>query len=132
SEFQRFLYSHYFLGGLRQGIGVLLPALILGAVYQQYDIGMIASIGAACVAVMDQAGSPRRHTINIMLGALLLSTVTSAITGFATSYPALIWLVVPILCFLFSMLTVYGKQGGLLGFACLLIMTLTLRTPLQT
>src|SRR3546814_1680648 len=29
------------------------------------------------------------------------------------------------------MFTVFGKQGGQLGFACLLIMTLTMRVPLD-
>src|SRR3546814_12878309 len=92
---------------------------------------MIAAIGAACVAVLDQPGGPRRYGVNGMLAALLLGSITAAVTGLAGSHPVLIWLAVPILCFVFSMFTVFGKQGGLLGFACLLIMTLTLRTPLS-
>src|SRR3546814_17319385 len=65
-----------------------------------------------------------------MLAAILLGSLTAFITGMASSHSLLIWLVVPLLCFLFSMFTVFGKQGGLLGFACLLIMVLTLREPL--
>jgi uncharacterized membrane protein YccC len=129
-QLQRFFYSHYFFGGLRQAGGVLLPALVLAGLLQLYTIGMVAAIGAACVAVLDQPGGPRRYGINGMLAALLLGSITTAITGLATDHAALIWLLVPTLCFVFSMFTVFGKQGGLLGFACLLMMTLTMRTPL--
>ncbi len=129
-QLQRFLYSHYFFGGLRQAIGVLLPALILVGFFHMYSVGMIAAIGAACVAIIDQPGGPRRYGTNGMLAAILLGSLTAAVTGLASSHSLLIWLVVPCLCFLFSMFTVFGKQGGLLGFACLLIMTLTMRVPL--
>ncbi|AEC20446.1 hypothetical protein PT7_1906 [Pusillimonas sp. T7-7] len=129
-QLQRFFYSHYFSGGLRQAVGVLLPALILAGVFQMHAIGMIAAIGAACVAIIDQPGGPRRYGTNGMLAAILLGSLTAFITGLASSHSLLIWLVVPLLCFLFSMFTVFGKQGGLLGFACLLIMALTMREPL--
>lgn len=132
AQFQRFIYSHYFFGGLRQAVGVLLPALILIGALQWYATGMIAAVGAACVAVLDQPGGPRRYGTNGMLAALLLGSLTVAASGLASGHPVMVWLVVPLLCFLFSMFTVFGKQGGLLGFACLLIMTLTMRTPLST
>jgi uncharacterized membrane protein YccC len=130
-QLQRFFYSHYFSGGLRQAIGVLLPALLLGGVLQLYSIGMVTAVGAACVATLDQPGGPRRYGTNTMLGALFLGTLTAALTGLASSHPAAIWLLVPILVFIFSMFSVYGRLGGLLGFACLLIMVLTMRTPLS-
>jgi len=131
-QLQRFFYSHYFFGGLRQAVGVLLPALVLSGLFQMYLIGIIASIGAACVAVIDQPGGPRRYGRNGMLAAILLGSACALLTGFASSHSLLIWLVVPILAFTFSMFAVFGKQGGLLGFACLLIMTLTMRAPLAT
>ncbi|NGM87307.1 FUSC family protein [Parapusillimonas sp. SGNA-6] len=129
-QMQRFFYSHYFLGGLRQAAGVLLPALVVAGVYHQYSIGMVAAIGAACVAILDQPGGPRRYGTNGMLAAILMGSLTAAVTGLASSHAGLMFVVIPALCFLFSMLTVFGKQGGLLGFACLLLMTLTMRTPL--
>lgn len=130
-QLQRFFYSHYFLGGLRQAVGVLLPALIMIGVFQLYSAGMIAAIGAACVAIIDQPGGPRRYGTNGMLAAILLGSLTTAITGLASSHGLLMLITVPALCFVFSMFTVFGKQGGLLGFACLLIMTLTMRVPLS-
>jgi uncharacterized membrane protein YccC len=131
-QLQRFFYSHYFFGGLRQAVGVLLPALVLSGLFQMYLIGIIASIGAACVAVIDQPGGPRRYGRNGMLAAILLGSACALLTGFASSHSLLIWLAVPMLAFIFSMFAVFGKQGGLLGFACLLIMTLTMRAPLAT
>ncbi|HEX7387768.1 MAG TPA: FUSC family membrane protein [Castellaniella sp.] len=130
SQLQRFFYSHYFFGGLRQSVGVLLPALVLWGIFSWVSGGFIAAVGAGCVAILDQPGGPRRYGINGMVAALCLCSVTTAITGLASSYALAIWVVVPALCFAFSMLTVYGKHGGLLGFACLLIMTLTMRTPM--
>ncbi|MER1939675.1 FUSC family membrane protein [Castellaniella sp. FW104-16D08] len=129
-QLQRFFYSHYFFGGLRQASGVLLPALVLTMLWGSVTTGFVAAVGAACVAILDQPGGPRRYGINGMFAALCLGSLTTAVTGLAASHTLLIWLVIPALCFAFSMLTVYGKHGGLLGFACLLIMTLTLRTPL--
>ncbi|MFC4296932.1 FUSC family membrane protein [Castellaniella hirudinis] len=130
SQLQRFFYSHYFFGGLRQATGVLLPALVLSGLFGWHAAGFVAAVGAACVAILDQPGGPRRYGINGMFAALCLGSATTALTGLASSHLLAIWLLVPALCFGFSMLTVYGKHGGLLGFACLLIMTLTLRTPL--
>ncbi|MFT0532945.1 FUSC family membrane protein [Castellaniella hirudinis] len=131
-QWQRFFYSHHFFGGLRQAVGVLLPALVLSGLLGWMADGFVAAVGAACVAILDQPGGPRRYGINGMFAALCLGSLTTAVTGLAASHTLLIWLAVPALCFGFSMLTVYGKHGGLLGFACLLIMTLTLRTPLTS
>lgn len=128
---QRFIYSHYLLGGLRQSLGVLLPVTILGGFFKLYDIGVVISMGALCVAIVDQPGGPRRYRSNEMLGAAALGTFTVFITGLSSSSPLLIWLLVPILSFVYSMLNVFGKRGGLIGFACLLLMALTLRFPMS-
>ena len=130
-QLQRFIYSHYLLGGLRQSIGVLLPVIILGGLFKLYDIGVVASMGAMSVAIVDQPGGPRRYRSNEMLGSAALGTLTVFITGLSSSSPLLIWLLVPLLSFSYSMLTVFGKRGGLIGFACLLLMTLTLRYPMS-
>jgi uncharacterized membrane protein YccC len=129
-QLQRFFYSHYFYGGLRKSIGTLLPVILLGGVFNQYEIGTIAAMGALCVGIIDQPGGPRRFRTNEMLGGIVLGAATVIITGMASSSPLAIWLVVPALCFLFSMFTVFGRRGGLIGFACLLLMTLTMHTPL--
>jgi uncharacterized membrane protein YccC len=131
ASIRRFLYSHYFFGGVRQGVGMLLPVLVLGGLFGSYTTGLVATFGAQCLAIIDQPGGPQRHRTNEMLGGAALGTVTVIITGLASTNPILIWLVVIAQCFVYSMFTVFGKRGGLIGFAGLLLMTLTMHSPLQ-
>lgn len=131
ASLRRFLYSHYFFGGVRQAIGMLLPVMLLGGIFGYYTTGLVATFGAQCVAIIDQPGGPQRHRTNEMLGATVLGTLTVVITGLASSHPVLIWFAVIAQCFFFSMFSVFGKRGGLIGFAGLLLMTLTMHSPMQ-
>jgi len=126
----RFLYSHYFFGGVRQGIGMLLPVLVIGTLFGDYRMGLVATFGAQCLAIIDQPGGPQRHRTNEMIGGVLLATMTVTITGAASTYPLLLWLAIVAQCFLFSMFSVFGKRGGMIGFGGLLIMTLTMQSPM--
>lgn len=127
----RFFHSHYLLAGLRQSLGVLLPVVVLGGIFKLYSLAIIMAMGAMCVAIVDQAGGPRRFRTNEMLGAAILGTFTVFITGLSSSSSLAIWVLVPTLGFSYSMLNVYGKRGGLIAFACLLLMVLTLRYPMS-
>ncbi|NLY27512.1 MAG: FUSC family protein [Alcaligenaceae bacterium] len=129
-QLQRFIFSHHFFSGVRQAVGVLALPIAFLLFFHNLHAGMVAAFGAACVAIIDQPGGPRRYGTNGMLAAILLGSLTVALTGLASSSTFAILLLVPVLCFFFSMFTVFGKQGGLLGFACLLVMTLTMRIPL--
>lgn len=126
----RFLYSHYFFGGVRQGVGMLLPVLVIGTLFGDYIMGLVATFGAQCLAIIDQPGGPQRHRTNEMIGGVLMATMTVTITGAASSYPILLWLAIICQCFLFSMFSVFGKRGGMFGFGGLLIMTLTMQAPM--
>ena len=129
-QLQRFIYGHHLFGGLRQSIGVLLPAIILGGIFKFYEIGIVASMGAFCVAIIDQPGGPRRYRVNEMLVGAILGTFTAFITGLSTSSVLLLWIIIPTLSFFYSMLNVFGKRVGLIGFACLLLMALNMRAPM--
>lgn len=126
----RFLYSHYFFGGVRQGVGMLLPVLIIGGLFGQYSFGLVATFGAQCLAIIDQPGGPQRHRTNEMLGGALLATFAVTITGSVSTYPLLLWLAIICQTFVFSMFSVFGRRGGLIGFGGLLIMTLTMHSPM--
>ena len=130
TSLRNFFYSQYFFGGVRQGVGMLLPVIVLGGVFGYYQIGLVATFGAQCLAIIDQPGGPKRHRSNEMLGGAVLGVLTVCITGFASTHPILLWIAVVAQCFVFSMFTVYGKRGGLIGFAGLLLMTLTMHQPL--
>ncbi|MDN3987715.1 FUSC family protein [Zwartia vadi] len=129
SQVQRFIFSHHLYSGVRRTAGTLLPVTILGGVFGWYAAGLVATFGALCVAFIDQPG-PHENRLWEMLGGTLLSTLTVAITGLASNYPLLLWLAVIVQCFGYSMLSVYGKKGGLIGFACLLLMTVTMHEAL--
>ena len=131
NQLRRFLYSHHFYSGIRRAAGTLLPIMILGGLFGWYAQGLVATFGALCVAFIDQPG-PHEHRAREMLGGALLGAITVAITGLAGSHPLLIWFAVIGQCFFFSMLSVYGKKGGQIGFACLLLMTVTMHSPLTT
>jgi uncharacterized membrane protein YccC len=132
ANLRRFIYSHYFFGGVRQGVGMLLPVLILGVLFGDYTLGLVATFGAQCVAIIDQPGGPQRHRTNEMFGGVVLATLTVCITGFASTHRLALWVVVIAQCFFYSLFTVYGKRGGLIGFAGLLVMALTMHSPLPT
>lgn len=131
NHIQRFIYSHHFYSGIRRAAGTLLPIMVLGGLFGWYSAGLVATFGALCVAFIDQPG-PHEHRGREMLGGAMLGAVTVTITGLASSHPLLIWFAVIGQCFFFSMLSVYGKKGGQIGFACLLLMTVTMHSPLTT
>ncbi len=129
-DIQRFLYSHYLMTGVRQAVGALTPAVVIVASGHSYSTGLTMTIGALCVAIVDQAGGVGKPARNGMLLAMALSVISALLTGLVSPHFTLMWLVIPILTFLFSMLSVYGARGALLGFVSLLIMTLTMRSPM--
>ncbi|MDP4909246.1 MAG: FUSC family protein [Burkholderiaceae bacterium] len=130
SQLQRFIYSHHLYSGIRRAAGTLLPVTILGGIFGLYTTGLVATFGALCVAFIDQPG-PHENRRWEMLGGTLLSTLTVAITSLAFNYPLLLWLAIIGQCFAYSMLSVYGKKGGQIGFACLLLMTVTMHEALE-
>ncbi|HEX7748938.1 MAG TPA: FUSC family membrane protein [Bordetella sp.] len=126
---RRFLYGHYFFGGIRQAVGMLLPA-ILGSFFGHFALGIVATLGALCLAIIDQPGGPQRHLPGEMLAGAFICTASVAVTGLASTHPALLWLAVIAQCFFLSMFTVFGRRGSLMAFGGLLLMTLTMHTPM--
>ena len=129
-QLQRFLFGHHFYSGIRRAAGALLPVLVLGLGFNLFAEGLVASFGALCIAFIDQPG-PHQNRLGEMLRGALLSSLAVIITGLAS---ANIWaesIAVVAQCFGFSLLSVYGKKGTLIGFACLLLMTVTLHSPLS-
>ena len=124
---RRFIYSHYLYGGIRQSLGVVLPPFLLIGVFGEPIVGMAAAFGALCVSIIDQPG-PHQHRLNGMLGCAVLGTLASLLTGVANSWPALLLAVVVVQTFVFGLFSAFGRKGGLVGFACLLLMTLTMHT----
>ena len=126
----KFLYSPNFFYAVRKAIGVLLPVVIFLGIFQKYNEGMAFAAGALCIALIDQPGGTKKSRFNEMLAGLIMGNLAALITGLANPYPPLVLLVICAQVFFFSMLSVYGVRGGFIGFGCMLIMMLTLSTPL--
>ena len=123
-EIKTFLFSQYFSEGLRITFGVLLPSL---AFFQldQLEVGLTISLGAVCVSIADNQG-PINHKRNGMLFCSIFVFLTTLLTGLINKYPILLGLEIIILCFFYSMFSVYGNRASSIGTAALLVMILSI------
>lgn len=123
-EIKSFIFSQYFSDGLRITFGVLLPSVIF---YQLglLSIGLTVSLGALCVSIADNPG-PVVHKRNGMLFCNLFAFLTALLTGMINQNPILIGLEIVILCFFYSMFSVYGNRASSVGTAALIIMVFTI------
>lgn len=123
-ELKTFIFSQYFSEGLRITFGVLLPSLVFFHL-NQLSIGLTLSLGAVCVSIADNQG-PISHKRNGMFFCLIFVFLTSLFTGFVNHYPVLVAFEIVILCFVYSMFSVYGNRASSIGTAALLVMILSI------
>lgn len=129
TRLQRFIYSHHFVSGVRRGLGVMLGFALVAWFEGDSNAGLIAALGALCVAIIDQPG-PFGHRIREMTGGLVISALAVSLTGLASSHPVLLLVSVVSQTFLFSMFAVFGKRGAVIGTGCLIVTVATMHTPL--
>ncbi|MDO5678827.1 MAG: FUSC family membrane protein [Pelistega sp.] len=110
----------------RQGFGVLLPIIIFIGILDMREIGFAFAAGALAIALVDQPGGTRRFRRKEMFFTLVAGNLAALVTALARPFPEILWLVLSAQVFAFSMLSVFGKRGGLVGFCCLLMMVLSL------
>ncbi|MFW8565531.1 FUSC family membrane protein [Orrella sp. 11846] len=130
NRLQRFIYSHYFVSALRRAGGVLLAFIIVGFIADSATQGMMGALGAVCVALIDQPG-PLGQRVTTMIGGTILTGLTVAVTGYANPYHFILYAAVVAQAFFFSMLSVFGKRGAIVGTACLVLTVVTMHTPLS-
>lgn len=128
-EYRRFIYSHYLADGVRITAGVLLPSLIL-SYFNQLQLGIFISLGALCVSITDNPG-PIHHRRNGLLICCGIVFLVSLLVGFSLPVKWLFMLVLPVLCFFFSMIGVYGARATSIGIAALLVMVMISHEGLQ-
>jgi uncharacterized membrane protein (TIGR01666 family) len=124
STYRSFINSHYLSEGLRITLGLCLPAIILGYFHDPAE-GITISLGASCVIMVDNAG-PIHHRRNAMLLCTAAIFVTALLTGLFTFSAVLLGIFIAILCFVASMLGVYGSRSGSLGLAAMFVMVLNI------
>ncbi len=123
-EIKSFIFSQYFSDGLRITFGVLLPSLVFYNI-NLLSTGLTISLGALCVSIADNAG-PVVHKRNGMLFCNLFVFLTAILTGLINWSPVLIGLEIMVLCFFYSMFSVYGNRASSIGTAALIIMILSI------
>jgi uncharacterized membrane protein (TIGR01666 family) len=122
-EYKNFINSHYLSEGARITAGIVLPSVVLGY-FHLLSTGVVFSIGAMAVGLADTIG-PIHHRINGMKACLISSFLVSLFIGMVAPYPILLGLLLVCVCFIFSMIGVYGSRANSIGTAVLLIMVLS-------
>jgi len=123
-ELKNFIFSQYFTDGLRITFGVVLPPLLF-AQAGHLETGIIVSLGAITTSIPDNPG-PVIHKRNGMLASIFFMILTAFLTGLINQHPTLLVIEIFLLCFFFSMFTVFGNRASSIGTGVLIIMILTI------
>jgi uncharacterized membrane protein (TIGR01666 family) len=126
-EVHSFFYSQAFSDGLRSTIAILIPALI-GSYTNNFELGITVSLGAMLVSLTDSPG-PLLHKKNGMLFCTFFVFLVAIITSAARTNTIAMGLEIAFVTFLFSMFTVYGNRAIGVGNAAILVMILTMDSP---
>jgi len=128
-EYRSFINSHYVSEGIRITIGLTLPAILL-SYFHQLAAGIVISLGASCVIMVDNAG-PIHHRRNAMFICDGIIFFVALATGFANHSPIILGVLISLFCFSFSMIGVYGSRASSIGLAALFVMVLNIDRNLQ-
>ncbi|MDE3022491.1 MAG: FUSC family protein [Pseudomonadota bacterium] len=120
----RFFYGPRFQGALRATIGGLVPAFCFGFL-GHLNAGISLSVGAVAASFADLP-SALRYKRKEMLACAFSMFLTVWITGLASSFEPLMWVVVVSMSFFFSLFAAYGIRINSIGFAALLVMVLSM------
>jgi uncharacterized membrane protein (TIGR01666 family) len=121
-QYRSFISSHYVSEGLRITTAILVPVLLF-AYFDLLAIGLTIGLGALCVSITDNPG-PIHHRRNGLLVCNLLIFVVALITGMVEPFHWLFMIVLPVCCFVFSMIGVYGARATSIGMAGLFVLVL--------
>jgi len=128
-EIQYFFYSQAFADGFRTAFAVLLPAL-LGNYLDFFETGLTISLGAMCVSLVDAPG-PIIHRKNALFITSALVFAVAGITSLARLNVYTMGIEIVLVSFFFSMFNVYGNRATSVGNAAMLVMILTMDTPIE-
>lgn len=126
---KKFFYSYHFYRGLRNGIGVFLPAFLVGLFSSNREIALAIATGALCAAVVDVIG-PFNHKRNEMLAGVALGFVGLVGAYAAHGSPLILGCMVLVFTFFMAMIAIYGIKIGTIGFAAVFMMIIGVGSPL--
>ncbi|HTB53230.1 MAG TPA: FUSC family membrane protein [Ferruginibacter sp.] len=123
-EYKNLINSNSLGDGVRMTAGIILPAIAFNY-FHLLSVGIVVAVGAMCVSLADTAG-PIHHRINGMAACFTIGFIVALLTGFAVPHIILLGILIPCICFIVSMIGVYGSRANAVGVAVLLIMVLTI------
>ncbi|HUN01444.1 MAG TPA: FUSC family membrane protein, partial [Niabella sp.] len=124
NEYKKFINSYNFSDAVRVSIGIILPAVIFGY-YGQLSTGILVSLGAMVTSTADVPG-PIQRRMTGMVATILLIFIIASIIGYSNSQHILLGFIIAGLCFILTLIGIYGNRVNNIGFAGLLIMVLSL------
>ena len=127
-KYINFINGRYVAEGIRITVGIVLPSFLM-SYFDLLHVGLVLSLGALCVSAADTPGASR-HRFNGMFACCVLITATAIVVQYATANAFLLGALIAVAGFFFSMLTVYGNRSSAIGIAALLVLVLSLQTPL--
>ena len=128
-EYINFINGRFFSEGIRMTFGIVLPAFLFGF-FDLLPIGIAVSTGALCVSITDSAG-PVHHRANGMIFCIIIISVVSIITNFSLPSVLFTAIIIFVFGFAFSMLSLYNARVSSIGLSAMLIMILSMQTPLS-
>ena len=128
-EYINFINGRFFMEGIRMTVGIVLPAFLFGFL-GELPIGIALSTGALCVSITDSAG-PVHHRANGMMFCIIIISLVSIITNFSLSSYFFTSVIIFTFGFAFSMLSLYNARVSSVGLSAMLIMVLSMQTPLS-
>src|SRR5687768_56510 len=91
--------------------------------------GVVMSIGALCISIADSPGAIS-HRKNGMLISLLIIPAITVLVHYSFHSVIILGLLIFLSGFIFSMLTVYGARSSSIGIAALIVLVLSLESPI--
>lgn len=119
-----FFKSSSFQKGLVLTVAILIPIIILNVIGFQ-KLSFSVAIGVLLNAPSDVPGSLRRK-VNSILISIVLTMLVTLITIYARPFFWLLLVVLAVLSFGVSLISVYGSRGALISFSGLLAIVLGL------
>lgn len=121
-QYRSFISSHYVGEGVRITTGILVPVLLFGYL-NLLTIGLTLALGALCVSITDNPG-PIHHRRNGLIVCNIVIFAVSLLTALVQHVAGLYMVLLPVACFVFSIIGVYGARATSIGIAALLVMVL--------
>lgn len=123
-DFFNLLKTAEFSKGIRFAVAVLVPLLVTGYL-GVIEIGMAMAIGVLLSSPSDVPGSLRRRVIGVSF-SVVIAVFATLVIGFSLTHPVIFILVLVLLTFHFSMISVFGFRASLIAFSGLFAIVLSM------